>query len=53
VLAADGQALRRAIRTGRRNHAQVEVLAGLRPGDQVIVSSYAAFGKSTALSISK
>ncbi|MFC4929809.1 efflux RND transporter periplasmic adaptor subunit [Massilia sp. GCM10023247] len=54
VLAPDGrQAQRRAIRIGRRSNAQVEVLDGLRPGERVIVSSYAAFGKSTALSISQ
>ncbi|WP_229467278.1 efflux RND transporter periplasmic adaptor subunit [Massilia sp. Mn16-1_5] len=54
VLGPDGRtAERRAVRTGRRSNAQVEVLAGLRPGDQVIVSSYAAFGQSTALSISQ
>lgn len=54
VLVPDGgQAQRRDIRVGRRSNAQVEVLAGLRPGERVIVSSYAAFGKSTALSISQ
>jgi HlyD family secretion protein len=40
VLAPDGRsAQRRAIRTGRRTAAQVEVLAGLAPGERVIVSS--------------
>lgn len=54
VLEPDGsEAVRREIRTGRRSNTQVEVLAGLRPGERVIVSSYTAFGKSTALSISK
>jgi HlyD family secretion protein len=54
VLGADGRtASRRAIRSGRRSGAQVEVLAGLRAGERVIVSSYAAFGKSTALGISQ
>ena len=54
VVAPDGGAAqRRAIRLGRRSNAQVEVLSGLRPGERVIVSSYAAFGKSTALSISQ
>lgn len=46
-------AVRREIRAGRRSSAQVEVLAGLKPGEQVIVSSYSAFGNSTALSISQ
>ena len=53
VAPDDGAAQRRAIRLGRRSNAQVEVLSGLRPGERVIVSSYAAFGKSTALSISQ
>lgn len=54
VLAPDGgRAERRAIRIGRRSNAQVEVLDGLHPGERVVVSSYAAFGKSTALSISQ
>jgi HlyD family secretion protein len=50
VLAADGRsALRRAIRTGRRNDSQVEVLAGLAPGERVIVSSTAAYGQAARL----
>mgnify|MGYP003552727250 CR=1 FL=1 len=54
VLSPDGgQAARRAIRTGRRSLGQVEVLAGLQPSERVIVSSYTAFGNSTALSISQ
>ena len=54
VLGPDGRmAQRRAIRLGRRSNAQVEVLAGLRAGERVIVSSYAAFGDSTALGISQ
>jgi HlyD family secretion protein len=54
VLSPSGdQAARREIRTGRRSLDQVEVLAGLKPGERVIVSSYTAFGNSTALSISQ
>lgn len=54
VLAPDGsKAVRRPIRTGRRSNTQVEVLAGLQAGERVVVSSYAAFGNSTALSISQ
>ena len=54
VLAPDGkEAVRRPIRTGRRSNAQVEVLAGLQAGERVVVSSYAAFGNSTALGISQ
>jgi HlyD family secretion protein len=54
VLGPDGRAAqRREVRTGRRSGAQVEVLAGLQPGERVIVSSYAAFEKSTALTVSQ
>lgn len=35
-----GRAERRSIRIGRRNADQVEILAGLVPGDRVITSSY-------------
>jgi len=40
VMTSGGRAERRAIATGRRNLDQVEVLRGLSPGDQVVVSSY-------------
>jgi HlyD family secretion protein len=54
VLAADGRsALRRPIRTGRRNDSQVEVLAGLAPGERVIVSSCAAYGQAARLALSQ
>jgi HlyD family secretion protein len=54
VVAADGgSAQLREIRPGRRNHSQVEVLAGLAPGEKVIVSGYANYGKSPALHISR
>lgn len=54
VLAADGRsALRRAVRTGRRNDSQVEVLAGLAPGERVIVSSTAAYGQSARLAFAQ
>ena len=36
---------RRAISVGRRNPEQVEITAGLRPGERVVVSSYAGFDK--------
>ena len=36
-------ALRSPIKLGRRNAESVEVVKGLRPGDRVIVSSYASF----------
>ena len=50
VVGADGAvAQRRAIRTGRRNNSQVEVMSGLAAGEQVIVSSYANYGKANRL----
>jgi HlyD family secretion protein len=46
VLDAGGRhADRRRIRVGRRNNEQVEVLAGLRPGERVITSDYTGFEK--------
>lgn len=54
VLSPDGKtAERRTIRIGRRNNSQVEVAAGLSPGERVIVSTYADFGKSKRLQIAK
>ncbi|HEY1751303.1 MAG TPA: HlyD family efflux transporter periplasmic adaptor subunit [Caulobacteraceae bacterium] len=46
VVSADGgHAVRRRIRLGARNSEQVEILAGLKPGERVITSDYAAFEK--------
>lgn len=43
LVAADGrEARRRSIRTGRRNPEQVEILAGLRPGDRIVTSNTAS-----------
>jgi HlyD family secretion protein len=54
VLARDGRsAERREIRAGRRNNSQVEVASGLTPGERVIVSTYARFGKAERLKIAK
>jgi HlyD family secretion protein len=54
VLARDGRsAARRKIRVGRRNNSQVEVASGLAPGERVIVSTYAGFGKAERLQIAK
>lgn len=40
VVDADGRhARRRAVRIGRRNPEQVEILAGLAPGDRIVISS--------------
>lgn len=44
---------RRAIRTGRRNNSQVEVLSGLAAGERVVVSSYAHYGKAKQLQFTK
>ena len=51
--AAGGGAERRAVRVGRRNNAQLEVLAGLQAGDRVILSSYAAYGNSPRLQLAR
>jgi HlyD family secretion protein len=54
VVAPDGQSVtRRAVRSGRRSNTQVEILSGLSPGEQVIVSSYAAFEKTERLQLTK
>jgi HlyD family secretion protein len=54
VLSRDGRtAERRTIRVGRRNNSQVEVASGLAPGERVIVSTYAGFGKADRLQIAK
>jgi membrane fusion protein (multidrug efflux system) len=37
IAGADGKAERRAVKTGRRNLGQVEILSGLRAGEPVIV----------------
>ncbi|MCC7705217.1 HlyD family efflux transporter periplasmic adaptor subunit [Janthinobacterium sp. GW460P] len=50
VLEADGvQAKRRAVRIGRRSSTQIEILAGLAVGEQVIVSSYAPYATAQHL----
>jgi len=42
VLDAEGKtASRRPIKTGRRNGSQIEIVGGLAPGEQVILSDYA------------
>lgn len=43
--AGGGRAEKRRIRTGRRTVQQVEILGGLRAGEQVIVSDYTGFDK--------
>lgn len=52
VVSDDGRrADRRRIRLGRRNADQVEVLAGLRPGERVITSDYSAFAKAERVAL--
>jgi len=52
AVSADGsRATRRSVRLGRRNPDSVEVVAGLEPGEHVIVSSYEAFRKADRVEI--
>jgi HlyD family secretion protein len=54
VVAADGgHAERRRIRLGARNSDQVEVLSGLKPGERVITSDYAAFEKVNRVDLTR
>jgi HlyD family secretion protein len=54
VLARDGvNAARRPVRLGRRSNSQIEVVSGLAPGEQVIVSGYAAFGKAERIQLTQ
>ena len=52
VLDADGaHAQRRVVRLGRRAAGRIEVLAGLRAGEQVVVSGVRRFGDASTLRI--
>ena len=43
VVDADGgHARRRPVKVGRRNPEQVEILAGLTPGDRIVISNTAS-----------
>ncbi len=54
VLDADGQvAQRRSVRLGRRAAGQIEVLDGLKPGEQVIVSGYKRFAEADRIELSR
>jgi HlyD family secretion protein len=43
------RAERRTIRTGRRNPLEIEVLSGLKAGEQVVTSSYEGFARQSRL----
>ncbi len=43
VVGSDGRATRRDIKIGRQNPRYYEVLEGLQPGEQVVVSSYEGY----------
>ncbi|MBI3346227.1 MAG: HlyD family efflux transporter periplasmic adaptor subunit [Burkholderiales bacterium] len=52
VLEADGHhAQRRPLQLGRRADGVIEVLGGLQPGEQVVVSPYRAFAGATAIQL--
>jgi len=56
VMVADASgahAGRRRIKIGRRSAEQVEVLGGLKPGERVITSDYAAFEKVDRVDLAK
>jgi HlyD family secretion protein len=56
VMVADASgthADRKRIKIGRRSAEQVEVLGGLKPGDRVITSDYAAFEKIDRVNLTK
>lgn len=53
VLSSDGKtASRREIEVGRRSPDYLEVLAGLSSGEEIITSSYDAYGDSQRISLS-
>ena len=52
VVSSDGtRAVRRDIAIGRQNPIYYEILSGLEPGEQVIVSGYETFGKNEELKL--
>jgi HlyD family secretion protein len=48
-----GHAERRRVKLGARNADQVEVLAGLKPGERVITSDYAAFERVNRVDLTR
>ncbi len=51
VIDVEGSATKRDVRLGRQNPDNYEVLEGLRPGDRVVISRYAAFNDAEELII--
>ncbi len=52
VVTKDGtEAVKRTIRLGRRNSSFIEVVEGLEPGEQVVISSYSGFTEIERLKI--
>lgn len=49
----DGQALKRAIRLGAQSLSKVEVLDGLRPGEQVVISGTQAFNGAEQVTLAR
>ncbi|GAA6152573.1 efflux RND transporter periplasmic adaptor subunit [Pseudoteredinibacter isoporae] len=54
VLSDDGrEAKRREVQLGRRNNDFIEVISGLRSGEEIITSAYAAFKDADRLKLSQ
>ena len=51
VIDAEGTATKRDVKLGRQNPDMYEVLEGLKPGDRVVTSRYAAFNDADELII--
>lgn len=49
----DGQAVKRNIRLGAQSLSKVEVLEGLKPGDQVVISGAESFNGAPAVTLSR
>ena len=46
-----GEAVKRAVRLGRRNANYIEVLEGLEPGEKVLTSPYTGFADKDRLDL--
>jgi len=53
LVVKDGRVERRAIRTGRETGPDIEILAGLRRGEQVVVSSSGEIHDGSRISVAK